>query len=321
MPTTVTYTVDTGGTGDYTSLSAWEAAQQQDLATNDILMQVRVTASGGAADTTACGISGWVTDATRYIDIAPVSGQEHAGIWDDAIYRIATSNTDAPITITSSGTAMFVQIRGLQIETTGSGLYTVRQFNGSADTIGIVIEKCIIRSSATTLISRRRPATVGTILVRNNLCIVTTGTGRGWFGGTAGGTDDTAYLDNNTFVCNTTSTSGVGIVAFGNTIARNNIVNAFFEAYSATFTAGTDYNATDLNETPGTGSNNLVSQSFSFVDSGAGNYRLTNSLAGVDLSGTFTDDIIETVRPQGGEFDIGCFERLASRRRHLIVVN
>lgn len=311
MPTTVTYTIDTGGTGDYTSLSAWEAAQQQNLVTNDRLMQVRVKASGGTADTTACDINGWTTDSTRYIDIAPATGQEHAGVWNTGIYRMS---------VASGGWALinrqnYTRTRGIQAEYSGVSGVTFYLFSTTLSLDGCLIERCIGRytGSVGTGIAVQRSSGAGTVLIRNNLLIDTGGDMRGVSAGDGATFAGTANADNNTLIRTTGTGARQGLYQnTGTLVARNNIVQGFQEAYNGTFAAGTDYNATNLNETPGTGSNNLVSQTFSFVDSGAGNYRLTAALAGVDLSGTFTDDIIGTVRPQGAEFDIGCFEKLAA---------
>jgi hypothetical protein len=73
------------------------------------------------------------------------------------------------------------------------------------------------------------------------------------------------------------------------------------------------------------GTGNLTGQDSGdmFTDSANGDVTLkagSNLLnAGDDLSGTFTDDIIGTTRPQGAAYDIGAFEKSASRRRIIIV--
>ena len=304
MPTTVTYTVDTGGTGDYTSLSAWESAQQQDLTSTDRIMVVECKASGGAADTARLDIFGWTADATRYMIIRPTTSNRHDGVWDAAKYRLA------PTVAGFSGAAPYVQVSHLIVDGLQQSSSHARgfQFNSIAS---LLMKNCILQSSSTLsgMVDLESFAASGVADIRNNLFQATGSTTQCIIKDAA---SSTANVDNNTLVSSTVGTT-IGISRTGGTlVARNNIVNGFSDSYSGTFSAGTDYNATDRAETPGVGSNNLQSQTFSFVNSGAGNYRLTNSLAGVDLSGTFTDDIIGTVRPQGAEFDIGCFERVAA---------
>ena len=85
MATTITHVIDPDlGTGyDYASLSAWEAAQQRDLTAVDEIASAKCRSTGSSDDTTAFTITGWTTDATRYIDI-----------WKDGNeYRLTTADT------------------------------------------------------------------------------------------------------------------------------------------------------------------------------------------------------------------------------------
>jgi len=65
MPTTVVHTIKSSG-GDYSSLSAWEAAQQRNLVTAD---EIAVAECYGFVDTTLTTISGWTTGVNNYIII------------------------------------------------------------------------------------------------------------------------------------------------------------------------------------------------------------------------------------------------------------
>jgi hypothetical protein len=47
------------------------------------------------ADTTAVTITGWTTDATRYIQIEAASS--HGGKWNDNIYRLITSTSGSTV--------------------------------------------------------------------------------------------------------------------------------------------------------------------------------------------------------------------------------
>ena len=74
-----------GGLGDgtswanaYSSLNAWEAAEQTNLVSDGDTHVVNCRASGGTADTTAVNIDGWGVDSTHYVKVmgitTPASG-------------------------------------------------------------------------------------------------------------------------------------------------------------------------------------------------------------------------------------------------------
>lgn len=64
MPTISIKTIKPGGGGDYTSLSAWEAAEQANLVSGDL---IKVAECYPGVDALQCTLSGWTTDATHYI--------------------------------------------------------------------------------------------------------------------------------------------------------------------------------------------------------------------------------------------------------------
>ena len=73
-----------GANAAYASLSAWEAAEQQDLVTgNNIAL---VNCAGTTADTTVTTIVGWTTGATNYIEII---GDNTTGKWSTSNYRLS----------------------------------------------------------------------------------------------------------------------------------------------------------------------------------------------------------------------------------------
>ena len=106
----------TGATCAYVSLNAWEAATQQDLTdgggdTARVVCSSDDAGSTHLADTTACVIDGWTTDATRYIQIEAASS--HGGKWNSSIYRLEVSGA------TALGVGEdYVRCTGLQIKTT-----------------------------------------------------------------------------------------------------------------------------------------------------------------------------------------------------------
>ena len=81
----------TGYTSCYTSLSAWEAARQRDLVAANQIEVARIEGTWTNADTAPLSISGWTTDATRYIRIYTAPEARHAGVWDTGRYRISSA--------------------------------------------------------------------------------------------------------------------------------------------------------------------------------------------------------------------------------------
>ncbi len=109
MPTTITKTVKSAG-GDYSSLSAGEAGEQRDLTVAD---EIAAFECYSFSDTTPVTISGWTTDATRYVRIYTPSSERHSGTWSTSKYRLEPSNAEG----ISIGTE-FCRIDGLQIRHT-----------------------------------------------------------------------------------------------------------------------------------------------------------------------------------------------------------
>src|SRR3989344_9507887 len=81
----------TGYTNCYTSLSAWEAGEQRDLTATDEIAVARIEGTWTNPDTTPVTISGWTTDATRYIKIYTTPEARHTGKWDNTRYRLENS--------------------------------------------------------------------------------------------------------------------------------------------------------------------------------------------------------------------------------------
>lgn len=79
---TVTKTVRSSG-GDYTSLSAYEAANQADLPDLD---EIRQADCAGFNDTAIVTFDGWTTDATRYIRV--FASDDHGGKYNTSTYRM-----------------------------------------------------------------------------------------------------------------------------------------------------------------------------------------------------------------------------------------
>ena len=120
MATEIVKIIDPDGTGDYTSLAAWESAMQKDLVTADEISVAKCRCTGGSANTGQVVIDGWTTDATRYIKIwtDPSEGYRHLGKWTTGNYfRVEFSSA-------GSGTSAidlreeYVRVHGIQIKQT-----------------------------------------------------------------------------------------------------------------------------------------------------------------------------------------------------------
>ena len=114
LPPVITHVIDPDGSGDYSSLSSWEAAQARDLvAANELAAADCAASTGVLADTATCTLSGWTTDQVRSILIK--SDQLHNGIYDDTIYRMEPDNTTG-ILQDFAGGAEHLEIRNIQIK-------------------------------------------------------------------------------------------------------------------------------------------------------------------------------------------------------------
>lgn len=327
MPTTVTKIVDpdNGAGTDYTSLSAAEAGEQQNLVTNDRIMVFECRSTSGTSNGGGTSIGGWTTDSTRYIIIQSSGSNKHTGLWDTSKFRIVNSTSNNCLEINQA----YTRVIGIQLQCT-SNSFSVRYAIYLNSGTNLRVSQCIIKvvgSSTSATTSALGDSTSGaseTTYFYNNLILMEINTTSGAqaihkrnFGG------NPFYIENNTII-NTGNSSNVGLNVGNNGgfIARNNLLKGFSNTntYSGTFSSGTDYNTTDSTDSIGTGSNNKTSQTFSFTNSGSGDYSLTSSDTGAKDSGTtlatvtaaFTDDIIGTARPSSGAIDCGCFEYAAT---------
>lgn len=135
------------------------------------------------------------------------------------------------------------------------------------------------------------------------------------FAGVNGGTH-TIY--NNTFVVDDTDSADVTAIAIdngGSVLSRNNVFyNVEYVYFVSSSSMDSDYNTTTHTDYDGyAGTNDLVSQSFTFVGAGSYNFRLDEADTGAkdnatNLSGTFNDDYDGLIRPSVGAWDCGAFE-------------
>jgi hypothetical protein len=83
----ITHTIKSAG-GDYTTLSAWESAQQRDL-TSGSAISGTITGTDGQIEKAECyemdlsgtvTINGWTTTASNYVWVMTPTGERHSGI-------------------------------------------------------------------------------------------------------------------------------------------------------------------------------------------------------------------------------------------------
>jgi hypothetical protein len=139
---------DATGSGDgtswtdaYTSLSAWEAAEQTDLVADGDWHHVYCRSSGGTADSTAVVIDGWTTGPSNYILIEAASGDEavKTGI-DTSRYRLTAASGNA-----IENRIDDLTIRGIQFDCAALGIYASKWQNTSAD---VTIDQCYLKTGS-----------------------------------------------------------------------------------------------------------------------------------------------------------------------------
>lgn len=301
---------------------------QKDLVSADEISVADCRSTSGTADTTAITVSGWTTDATRYIKIwtDPTVGYRHGGgSYDATKYRMDCSlSHQTSLILVQEG---YVRIVGLQFRATltnWSEAYGIRLDADSA--AALYVDKCIF-----TINNAGSGANVGMdgvvlsyqntnryAYITNCLFHDTVKNDFVSFGSICVRGDVTPlYAYNNTFVNGAVAIYSSVTDAI---IAKNNLVVGYTTAMTGTFAAGTDYNATDdaaIGYTV-TGSGNThdrVSQTFTFAASG--DYHLASNDAGArdygvsdPGSGLFSDDIDGQTR--SGSWDIGADEYVAA---------
>ena len=294
----------TGANRAYVSLSAWDAAEQQNLDTGNNIAEC-VCETNGTADAVECTIDGWTTSSTDYIDIKTSAGHRHAGVWSTAKYRLETT-THALIVRED-----YVRVTGLQLGGTAGGAFP----NGIGVNVGagavaasIYLTKCLIRVDGSAAKGIAFNTNSGQIQrVWNNIIYDCAGFGIDYQLLTAIG-----YLYNNTV-------QGCGTGIDGNStniIAKNNVVQDCTTCYAGTFATGTAYNCSDDGTQPGTnGQNGEVT----FADEAGNDFHLSSSDTvakdnGTDLSADsilpFSDDLDGDTR--SGSWDIGADEVVAA---------
>ena len=298
----------TGYTNCYTSLSAWEAAENRDLTATDEIAVARIEGVWTTPDTTAVTIDGWTTDATRYVKIYTTPEARHSGVWSTGKYRLEPNDADA-LKIKDD----YVTVEGLQIGITNPTIQR-KEFSSIFNQNGVVtLSHSIIRGSGVNSVGVGvSDVTTGSVNLYNNIIYNVQSQ---YFGGVRYSGQGILKAYNNTIV-----NSYYGIRRSGGTvISKNNIIiNAISSDYLSdsgiAWGIGSNYNISSDGTSTG-GANDKINQTVTFADSTNNNYHLASSdvsalNAGVDLSTdpllSFTTDIDGETR--SGAWDIGADE-------------
>jgi hypothetical protein len=281
-------------------------------------------------------ISGYTTDATRYINIyTPTGGtqsinnQRHSGKWDSQKYILSTSTESSVTEIWDA----YVRVTGLQISLVKtSGVNSVRAIyiydntNRAAD---VRISNNIIKGNISYnpdysyLLHCEYSTATGYARIWNNIAYYEATTGS--CGGIMLRSDTEKHIYNNTLQGCTT----IGIYRYdGSTsvLVRNNIIKGSTTATSGLTAANCGYNSTNLSSlgyTAQTG--DRVSQTITFLDEANDDFHLHSTDTGAKgygvtdpSSGLFSNDIDGVVRT--GSWDIGADQYTAYNGNRTVTV-
>ena len=314
----------TGSTCAYKSLSIAEAAaidggsNTGDLDTNNNILDI-ICETNGTADTTAVTVDGYTTSATDYMHIYTSASHRHAGVWDDAKYRIVLTGNAFCIAVQDN----YLRVTGIQCSVGSTNNLAGGIGGGNAGTAAFLVDSCIVRSVVAhtgTLIgysSSTVAAHQHTYV--NNIVYGSTGVGAHGFYTRANGSAGRAVLYNNTaYNCTTGFRS-----RDGNVVWKNNLSIGCTDAYLETTAAEiATYNAYDEGTDPGTNGIDLSGSADSaiFTDATVSNFTLvsgsTAADVGVSLASdsdgyySFSTDITGATR--SGTWDVGADEYVSA---------
>jgi hypothetical protein len=280
----------TGANAAYASCSAWEAAEDDNLVTADVVHRVYFLSQHAShtADTTTCAISGWTTDATRYIDMVVDPSYRHSGVYSTTKYRMEMTNPAAGQILQIQ--EEYVNVTGFQVKLTSDNTSAYKTVTiDSVSTSVVRLDKCLIvgvlgsNTSSTNTSGLQISDTQTTVYVTNSLIAGylngrATPVGRGVYVIDVAN----AYFYNNTWVNNTTG-------LFRNTSGTVQITNGGFSGNTTAYT-GTGVTCTTCSTTTPTFKNAGGSPPDYHLATGDTTWTGAGASA-TDLSASFTDDV------------------------------
>jgi len=312
MATIVPVTVGPDPGDDYGSIRTAEAGEERDLPALDEISRIICR---NFVDVTgfSCYFSGWVVDATRYIDI--VTENAHPGYWDATKYVLDCQASD------SFGYAIRfgekdMRVDGLQIDCNhlGANVATAMYISGAGANGDIRIANNIIKLGTATANSRNGIVIEYSAEVWNNIIYDFKGGGGSCIGISATTFHNhTAWMYHNTVVnCITGFSEGGNVLSY----LRNNIAQDNTTDYAGTYNTHSNNISGDGTSPDGAFQNKTVT----FKNKVGRDLRLDTSDTeakdnGIDLSANPDGapvvplrDIVGTLRPEGSGWDIGAFE-------------
>ncbi len=299
MATRLLHTVKPSG-GDFTTLYAaieHLKSSHPNLVTADVYADIEIDGTWSAADTSAVSISDIVTDSTHYINIYTTTAARHKGIYSLNYYMIDV-NSYLAVPITSG--IQYVTFNGLQI-IHGNYANSLAAFSNNT------IKNCLITGASYSGLYVRD---VSNIIAYNNIIY-----NCGDYGiyGDPDGANNYTFYNNTIYGCN----KGIQCADSynrGTIIIRNNLCIGNTTDYGINLTYTESFTNNGSSDTTGTAGLTSLVAATEFVDPTGTppDFHLkagaTSIDAGVDLSGTFTEDIDEQTRFFGAAWDIGADE-------------
>lgn len=303
MPTTITKTIRASG-GDYTTLSAWEAALPASLVTADEQHTAVCYNDWPSGLNDPVTISGSTTDATRYIKVTVAAGHRHDGTTGHTGFYLKGNKGSNDRYFKSS--VAYTQLEWLDVEhTRNTNSAGAIESNQSYCSVKYCIGKC-----ATTSLTAYAIAIAGTSntesewpVVENCLAI----NAQVGFRNNADAVRLRAKYYNCTAIACGTGFTGAATVPG---TAINCVAHDCTTGFTTGWQAASGYNASS-DTTATTIFSNSVSGivDADFVDATGGDFHLASGSAliggGSNLYSLFTDDIDGDIRPSSGAWDIG----------------
>jgi len=224
-------------TNAYTSLSAWEAAEQTNLVTDGDWHHVYCRSSSGTADTTGFVLAGWTTDSTHNIVVEAADGDQAVKTgWDTSRYRLV--GVDDRIADIQED---YVTFRGLQFgfAYTSAGYEDIMRVRNQGVSNEILIDSCYFRTSSAGTTNQQIYAMTTNV----NLIVVNTVMINGRMGVRVA-TDCSITLYNNV-IYNCTSMGVYGNDTGATLYAKNNAVFDTPDDFDFAGTATIDHCASD----------------------------------------------------------------------------
>lgn len=310
-PVEIVHTIAASG-GDYTSLSAWEAAQQRDLVAAN---EAAIAECEAFLDTTPVVFDGWTTSETCLIVVRAAAGAEAKLPYSSTAYRLEATNPGNQGVITVS--EEFSRFQRIQIGHTltsdvGRAGIAAR-YQASAGKIwidGVVVKGAI--SGTTNTSAFRIISSLVVPYFTNCVALNYPSSGSSYAYEPGSGPPNAYYYNCSAINCTR------GFLALGSQyVAKNCLFDSRGQAspvgFSGTFAAASSNNASTDATAPG--SNSRQSQTFTYVDTNNSDYRLAYDDAGARTYGiSLTADSINPVTldvngyTRTGSWDIGASE-------------